>query len=60
LVLHGRRGLSDEDGYLTIINGEFNVYPKEIEDRLTGQPGVLMAAVVGIPDGIRGKPGLPL
>jgi acyl-CoA synthetase (AMP-forming)/AMP-acid ligase II len=62
----GDLGYLDEDGFLTIsgrtkemyINGGFNVYPKEIEDRLTEYPGVLMAAVVGIPDGLKGEAGV--
>jgi len=54
----GDLGRVDEDGYLTIvgrskemiIRGGENIYPKEIEDVLTGDPAVLEAAVVGIPD----------
>ena len=45
------------DGYVTlrgraselILCGGFNVYPREIEDVLLEQPGVLEAAVVGLP-----------
>ena len=33
-----------------IISGGFNVFPKEIEDVLSGHPGVSSAAVIGIPD----------
>jgi fatty-acyl-CoA synthase len=33
-----------------IVSGGFNVYPREIEDVLTGDPAVAMAAVIGIPD----------
>jgi malonyl-CoA/methylmalonyl-CoA synthetase len=51
------------DGYYTlqgrrsdlIISGGFNIYPREIEDFLTEQPGVAEAAVVGIPDAVRGE-----
>jgi len=54
----GDLGHLDEDGYLTIvgrskemiIRGGENIYPKEIEDVLTGDPAVLEAAVVGVPD----------
>jgi malonyl-CoA/methylmalonyl-CoA synthetase len=38
-----------------IITGGFNVYPLEIEEVLLGQPGVLEAAVVGMPDDRRGE-----
>ena len=33
-----------------IISGGFNVYPREVEDVLTGHPDVAMAAVIGVPD----------
>lgn len=54
----GDLGHLDDDGYLTIvgrskemiIRGGENVYPQEIEDVLTGDPAVLEAAVVGVPD----------
>lgn len=54
----GDVGRLDEDGYLTlvgrskemIIRGGENIYPREIEDVLTGDPAVLEAAVVGVPD----------
>ncbi|ASP23164.1 2,3-dihydroxybenzoate-AMP ligase [Antarctobacter heliothermus] len=47
----------DADGYVTIvgrgkdliISGGFNIYPKEIEELLDAQPGVLESAVVGVP-----------
>ena len=49
---------SDEDGFIyivdrskdMIISGGFNVYPREIEDVLTGHPAVAAAAVIGVPD----------
>jgi fatty-acyl-CoA synthase len=33
-----------------IISGGFNVFPREVEDVLTGHPDVAMAAVIGVPD----------
>lgn len=54
----GDIGRIDEDGYLAIvgrlkemiIRGGENIYPKEIEDVLFEFPGVLEAAVIGVPD----------
>jgi fatty-acyl-CoA synthase len=48
---------ADERGYLylvdrkkdLIVSGGFNIYPREIEDVLTGHPDVAMAAVIGVP-----------
>jgi len=47
----------DADGYVEIvgrakdliITGGFNVYPKEVEELLDAQPGVLESAVIGVP-----------
>ena len=52
-----------QDGYVRllgrksdlIISGGFNIYPREIEELLLEQPGVLEAAVTGIPDDVRGE-----
>lgn len=53
----------DMEGYLfivdrlkdmIIINGE-NVYPREIEELLYTLPGVIEAAVIGVPDPLRGE-----
>jgi malonyl-CoA/methylmalonyl-CoA synthetase len=38
-----------------IISGGFNVYPREIEEFLEEQPEIAEAAVVGVPDPIRGE-----
>ncbi|WP_406213122.1 class I adenylate-forming enzyme family protein [Streptomyces canus] len=54
----GDVGHLDAEGYLTlvgrskdmIIRGGENIYPKEIEDVLAGDPAVLEAAVIGVPD----------
>ncbi|GAA4100572.1 class I adenylate-forming enzyme family protein [Nocardioides kongjuensis] len=54
----GDVGRLDGDGYLTlvgrskemIIRGGENIYPKEIEDVLNGDPAVLEAAVIGVLD----------
>lgn len=49
---------TDGDGYFylesrkhdMVISGGVNIYPREIEDHLHTHPGVLEAAVVGVPD----------
>ncbi|MFD0441076.1 class I adenylate-forming enzyme family protein [Streptomyces chartreusis] len=54
----GDVGHLDAEGYLVlvgrskdmIIRGGENIYPKEIEDVLVGDPSVLEAAVIGVPD----------
>lgn len=59
----GDVGHFDSDGYLTlvgrskdmIIRGGENIYPKEIEDVLAADPGVLEAAVIGVPDPVWGE-----
>lgn len=53
----GDLGRVDADGYVhivgrgkdLIISGGFNIYPKEAELVLDGQPGVLESAVIGVP-----------
>ena len=50
-------GRLDQDGYVhilgrnkdLIISGGFNIYPKELEELLDDQPGVLESAVIGVP-----------
>jgi long-chain acyl-CoA synthetase len=54
----GDIGVLDDDGYLSIVDRikdmllykGYNVYPRELEELLVAQPGVLAAAVVGKPD----------
>lgn len=53
----------DEDGYFYIVDRKkemilsagFNVYPREVEEVLYEHPAVLEAAVVGIPNAVRGE-----
>ena len=62
----GDYAMRDADGYYYIvgrkkemfISGGENVYPKEIEDRLTMLPEVLECAVIGVPDEKWGEVGL--
>jgi long-chain acyl-CoA synthetase len=59
----GDIGTLDEDGYLSIVDRMkdmliykgYNVYPRELEELLAAQPGVLAAAVVGKPDASVGE-----
>ncbi len=59
----GDLALRSHDGYYTlvgrrsdlIISGGFNIYPREIEEFLAEQPEIAEAAVVGIPDRLRGE-----
>ena len=59
----GDLGRVDEDGYYYIVDrktdlilvGGLNVYPREVEAVLGGHPAVAEAAVVGVPDPIRGE-----
>ena len=53
----GDLGLRDADGYFKVvdrakdmlISGGLNVYPAELEELLTGLPGVVELAVIGVP-----------
>ncbi len=59
----GDMGKRDADGFFyivdrkkdLIIRGGMNIYPREIEEVLYGHPKVLEAAVIGIPDDMRGE-----
>ena len=61
--LTGDIGVMDPDGYFRIVDRKkdmvvvsgFNVYPNEIEDCLATHPGILEAAVIGIPDDSTGE-----
>lgn len=71
----GDIGTMDEDGFFFIldrkndmlISGGYNVYPREVEEVLLAFPGVVEAAVIGLPDErwgerieavVSGRPGL--
>ncbi len=53
----------DEEGYFYIVDRKkdmiltagYNVYPREVEEVLYRHPKVLEAAVIGVPDGMRGE-----
>ena len=59
----GDLGYLDSDGYLyvvdrkqdLIITGGANIYPVEIEEVLYTHPAVALAAVIGIPDKVKGE-----
>ncbi len=59
----GDLAVRSADGYYTlsgrksdlIISGGFNIYPREIEEFLEEQEGVVEAAVAGVPDRMRGE-----
>jgi acyl-CoA synthetase (AMP-forming)/AMP-acid ligase II len=56
-IRHGDVGRFDEDGFLIlidrakdmIISGGFNIFPSDLEAVLASDPGVIEAAVVGVP-----------
>jgi len=59
----GDRAVQDEDGYLHFVGRDDDVIssaghrigPGEIEECLVGHPAVALAAVVGVPDALRGE-----
>ncbi|MEM8750517.1 MAG: long-chain-fatty-acid--CoA ligase [Pseudomonadota bacterium] len=59
----GDIGIMDENGYTKIVDRKkdmilvsgFNVYPNEIEGVAANHPGILEAAVVGVPDDSTGE-----
>jgi acyl-CoA synthetase (AMP-forming)/AMP-acid ligase II len=59
----GDLGMVDEQGFIhlvgrrkeVIIRSGFNVYPREVEDRIRVHPAVHEAAVVGVPDPVLGE-----
>jgi fatty-acyl-CoA synthase len=61
--LTGDLGIVDDEGFVhivgrrkeLIIRGGFNVYPREVEDRLHAHPAVLDVAVVGLPHEVLGE-----
>jgi acyl-CoA synthetase (AMP-forming)/AMP-acid ligase II len=54
----GDAGYLDDEGFLylsdrlkdMIVSGGENIYPREIEEVISAMPGVLEAAVIGVPD----------
>ena len=61
--LTGDLGIVDEEGFVhlvgrqkeVIIRGGYNVYPREVEDRLHSHPAVREVVVAGVPDDILGE-----
>jgi long-chain acyl-CoA synthetase len=59
----GDIGAFDEQGFLTLVDRKkelisvsgFKVYPNEVEDVLASHPGILEAAVIGVPDDASGE-----
>jgi long-chain acyl-CoA synthetase len=59
----GDMAKTDAEGYFFIVDRKkdiiirsgMNIYPREIEEILYGHPAVLEAAVVGVPDDVRGE-----
>lgn len=61
--LTGDLGIVDDEGYVhivgrrkeLIIRGGFNVYPREVEDRIYAHPAIQDVAVVGLPHEVLGE-----
>lgn len=59
----GDLGTKDEDGYLRVVDRKkdmiirngYNVYPREVEEILLTHPGVVSAAVYGVPHDVHGQ-----
>ena len=59
----GDIGFIDQQGFITLVDRKkelisvsgFKVFPNEVEDVLTSLPGVLEAAVIGVPDKVSGE-----
>lgn len=59
----GDIGTIDEDGFITILDrkkdmilrGGFNVYPREVEERLLRHPAIAQCAVIGLPHDVHGE-----
>ena len=59
----GDAGYFDDDGYLflhdrikdMVVSGGENIYPAEVENALLGVPGIVDAAVIGVPDDTWGE-----
>ncbi|MFF8311712.1 long-chain-fatty-acid--CoA ligase [Streptomyces lydicus] len=59
----GDLGTKDAEGVLTLVDrkkdlvlhGGFNVYPREVEEVLTGHPAVSRVAVIGLPHEVYGE-----
>ncbi len=59
----GDLGLLDQEGYLhlkgrlkeLIISAGENIHPREVEEAVLGFPGLMEAACVGIPSGLKGE-----
>jgi len=61
--LTGDLGIIDEEGYLriigrrkeTIVRGGFQIFPREVEDRLRAHPAVDDVCVIGVPHDVLGE-----